>query len=115
MDWEQHLKECPEEDHTYCYEDIEPTYLIGHKLHKKSGLFEIDKEAEYSAIVNIDTNTTQVVHSRWGIYGALCSPCYPGQVDADSKGDFLAYSVPPDIIDEFSTMKNRIFLLGEKS
>ena len=29
--------------------------------------------------------------------GALCSPCYPGQVDLDTPGDYLGYDLPPDI------------------
>ena len=115
LDWEQHLRECPNEDHIDCYEDIEPTYLIGYKLNKKTNLYEIDKEAEYSAIVNTDSNTTQVVHSKWFIYGALCSPCYPGQVDCDTKGDFLAYSVPPEVVEDLlPEMTHRIFFKGEK-
>jgi len=55
-----------------------------------------DEKAEYSAIVG--ESTTQVVLSKWFIRGALCSPCYPGQVDADSSGEFLAYSFPPDVL-----------------
>ena len=70
-----------------------------------------DEKAEYSAIVR--ESTTQVVQSKWFIRGALCSPCYPGQVDADSIGEFLAYSFPPDVIGE-ETKNYKIFKEGRE-
>jgi len=65
-----------------------------------------DPDAECSAIVG--EVYTQVVRSRWVLTGSLCSPCYPGQVDADSEGDFLAYSLPPDYFEDDNPLKKRI-------
>jgi hypothetical protein len=70
-----------------------------------------DEKAEYSTIIR--EFTSQVVRSNWFIRGALCSPCYPGQVDVDSPGEFLAYSFPPDVIGE--DVKNyKIFKEGRE-
>jgi hypothetical protein len=70
-----------------------------------------DEKAEYSTIIR--EFTSQVVRSNWFIRGALCSPCYPGQVDADTSGEFLAYSLSPDVIGEES--KNyKIFKEGRE-
>lgn len=60
-----------------------------------------DPDAECSAIVG--EVYTQVVASKWVLRGALCSPCYPGQVDAD-YGDFMAYSLPPDYFEDNNPM-----------
>ncbi len=39
----------------------------------------------------------QIVYSSYTQRGALCSPCYPGQVDLDSEGEFLGYTLPPSL------------------
>lgn len=51
-----------------------------------------DKTGEFAAICREDV--IQVVYSIKTKRGALCSPCYPGQVDLDSPGDFLGYCLP---------------------
>jgi len=62
---------------------------------RKKGLYEPDPKGDYSAIVREDV--IQVVKSKTTRTGALCSPCYPGQVDLDTPGDFLGYCLPdPD-------------------
>lgn len=71
-------------------------YLIGDWLRDDNGQYEPSPNGEYSAIVNTDVNTVQIVRSGWVRYGALCSPCYPGQVDLDTDGEFLGYELPPD-------------------
>lgn len=82
------------------YESDGDTYLIGFKR-TENGLFEPDETTEFSAILRQDSGPTlQVVRSKWLIQGALCSPCYPGQVDGDNDGDFLGYAPPPDLFDE---------------
>ena len=63
--------------------------------------YEPDETAEYSAIVG--EIYTQVVKSKWLIKCALCSPSYPGQGDADSEGEFLAYSLPPELFEDHAT------------
>ena len=59
-------------------------------------LYGIDHEADYSAIVG--SMYTQVVHSTHAQRCHKCSPCYPGQGDLDTPGDYyLAYTLPPDV------------------
>jgi hypothetical protein len=115
--WEDHKKEC--EDYIRdeeCNCDIESCdHLIGYRKDEKSGLFEPDEKAEYSALVRGDSNVIQVVRSIWGIRCALCSPCYPGQGDGDNSGEFLAFAIPPDVVGNYGNqeLKKRIFLLEE--
>jgi hypothetical protein len=122
--YEEHLRECTDPecqdaDHDFC-DPHETTYLIGFLWNEADQVYDPDPEAEYSAIWN-SQGTIQVVKSDWLITGGLCSPCYPGQVDANSEsGDILAYSVPPDLIgytdsvygeqrDEAAALRDRIF------
>ena len=70
-----------------------------------------DETAEYSAIVG--EIYTQVIQSRWLLQSALCSPCYPGQGNADSVGKFLAYSLPPDMFEKEDPVVKRIFSANE--
>jgi len=115
--WEDHKLHCDKyKENEECDCDYESDrFLIGFKL-GKVGLFEPDEEAEYSAIVNFDRNTIQIIRSRWGIRCALCSPCYPGQGDGDTPGEFLAYAPPPEIIGDYGNqeVKKRIFLIEEE-
>ena len=92
------------------------TYLIGFRENKLK-LFEPDPEAEYCAIVRYDSNVVQVIGSKWRIRCALCSPCYPGQGDGDAPGEFLAFSVPPDVVgddEHYQELRKRIFKVGEE-
>jgi hypothetical protein len=91
------------EEFASCTEELEnweyspsDTWLIGGWI-KNEGQFEPDKDSEYSAIVG--EICTQVVWSKSTRRCALCSPCYPGQGDLDSEGEFLAYDVPADARD----------------
>jgi hypothetical protein len=92
--FEEHLKECSKEYHDDCYYDDCPSYIIGYKKDEK-GEFVPDLTAEFSAIVNGNENTTQVTRSKWASRVRLCSPCYPGQGDLDTSGEYLAYTLPP--------------------
>lgn len=77
--------------------EIEQDYLIG-GWRKVDGFFEPDTDTEYSAIVRAGSNVTQVIHSNWAQPCHKCSPCYPGQGDLDTSGDYyLAYTLPPDV------------------
>lgn len=94
--WLEHLSVCEENDHSNCmYGGNE--VLIGF-AETKDGIFEIDPEAEYSAIVW--SPYTQVVRSKHTKRCGLCSPCFPGQGDLDSEGEFLTYDLPPDVYGE---------------
>lgn len=99
------------------YEYEQSTAYIGMQF-TEEGNYVPDPKAEYSAIVSMGSyasmNITQVVASKWLIRGALCSPCCPGQVDADTPGEFLAYSVPPSVVgDADPELRARIFLSPE--
>jgi len=101
LHYEEHCWECDNEEHDECFYDDEPVYLIGFK-NLKLGVrkfdedgYEPDEEAEYSAIVS--PTYTQVVRSKYVSRCALCSPCFPGQGDLDTPGEFLAYTLPPEV------------------
>lgn len=73
--------------------DPSHTRIIGDWIFDtKTGLYEPDKKGEFAAIVN--ESTVQVVFSQLTEKHGLCSPCYPGQADYDSQGDFLSYILP---------------------
>jgi hypothetical protein len=97
VDFEEHCKECKREFHDDCYEAGSPTNsLIGYKKDIK-GDFVPDLDAEFSAIVNGNENTTPITRSKWVSKVMLCSPCYPGQGDLGNGGDYLAYTLPPAV------------------
>lgn len=99
LDFELHLLKCKNEYHDECYQNDEETYLIGFKKveskNENKPMFVINQEAEYSAIV--EPTYTQIVRSKWVSRTTLCSPCFPGQGDLDTEGNFLAFTLPPDI------------------
>ena len=70
--------------------------IIGDWLKDESGKYYPDESKEFAAIVN--ESTIQVVWSKHTKRGSLCSPCYPGQVDLDSEGDYLGYTLPDYLI-----------------
>lgn len=118
LTWEEHVATCvdyKENEECDCY--IESSdYLIEFEKNEKTGLFDPNPKAEYSAIVRGDSGIVQVVKSKWAVRAALCSPCYPGQGDGDTPGEYLAYSVPPDVVGECGDekLRHRIFLIGEE-
>lgn len=119
LEYVEHLaqcqdRDCIDRDHDY-WENQEPAYLIGFRYNETTEEYDPDPAAEYSAIWS--GTTIQVVKSEWYIRGGLCSPCFPGQVDATTDGDILAYSIPPDVIgytdptdyEEAEALRGRIF------
>ncbi len=91
--FEEHLRTCPLNDHSDC-EVQSDCYLIGFK-HGHDGKYDVNEITEYSAIVG---ETYCFIHaSKWVQRCALCSPCFPGQGDLDSKGEFLAFTLPPEV------------------
>lgn len=79
------------------YYDEPGRYLVGAWRKDDQGLYEPDDlttENDFAAIVDYDTMTAQVVSSKWAIRAALCSPCYPGQADVDTPGEFMGYDFP---------------------
>lgn len=87
------------EDTTPCdgWCSSEHTLLIG-GWKNVNGLWEPDEDAgEYSILVR--ETYAQVVWSKHTARKALCSPCFPGQGDADTDGDQLTYVIPKDHYD----------------
>lgn len=92
------------EDFIEC--DSSHTKLIGDWTTTDNGLdawFEIggvyympDQSKEFAAIER--ETTVQVVWSKFVERHGLCSPCYPGQADADSVGEFLCYALPAELL-----------------
>jgi hypothetical protein len=81
-----------EGEHDGCGPQEQGDVLIGSWKKGDDGLYEPDETGEYAAIVR--ETVTQVIWSKYTEGGALCSPCYPGQVDLDTPGKFLAYTLP---------------------
>lgn len=77
--------------------DSAHTKIMGDWIKDSNGKYIPDETGEFSAIIN--ESTVQVVWSKFTTTGNLCSPCYPGQVDLDSKGDYLAYTLPDYLLD----------------
>lgn len=92
-------EDCPNclEVEGYCLEWIEcqPFHerIIGDWiLDTNTHLYEPNPNGEFAAIEREDV--TQVVFSHLTERHGLCSPCYPGQCDVDSTGEFLCYVLP---------------------
>jgi hypothetical protein len=99
LEWEAHIAECPNDDHDDCWEFVgSETYLLGSWVLGDDGKYAPDPDAEgaeYAAICG--EIYTQIVWSKHTKRCALCSPCYPGQGDLDTPGEFLSYDLPPDV------------------
>lgn len=80
------------------YESFESDSLVGDWLMDDNGKYHPDPDGDFSAIVNGSMYTIQVVLSKHIAQGNLCSPCYPGQVDAGSKDDFQYYALPEELL-----------------
>ena len=96
-EFENGTHECEYGDDCNCADFLEcdssHDKIIGDwKIDTKDGKYDVDKTGEFAAIVR--ETTIQVVWSKFIAKGAPCSPCYPGQIDLDSTGEFLAYTLP---------------------
>ena len=76
------------------YESDMTTYLVGDWIKDKNDQWIPDPDGEYSAIYDNNDNYIQVVLSKTTKKCNHCSPCFPGQGDLDSDGEFLAYCLP---------------------
>lgn len=91
LDW----SEC-DSSHTRIFGD----WILDTNTHQ----YTPDKEhGEFAAIEN--ESTVQVIWSIFTKRGALCSPCYPGQIDLDSAGDFLGYTLPNYLLYQYDEDK----------
>lgn len=92
---EQENPDNPDYDWIEC--DSSHTKLLGGWiLDTNTKQYEPDKNSEFSAIEN--ESTVQVVWSKYTARGNPCSPCYPSQVEFSNDGDFLAYTLPPELL-----------------
>lgn len=77
--------------------DSSHTRIFGDWIYDtQTGQYTPDKNGEFSAIEN--ESTVQIVWSKYTKRGNVCSPCYPGQIDLDSDGEFLAYTLPDNLL-----------------
>lgn len=74
------------------------TYLIGDWTKNDDDEYAPvqDGAKGFSAIVG--ETYTQVVWSKTTERCALCSPCFPGQADIGTPGDYDAYTLPSDLM-----------------
>ena len=72
--------------------DSSHTRIFGDWLQDDKGKYYADPNGEFAAIER--EIYTQVVFSKTTKRCNLCSPCYPGQGDLNSKGKFLTYCLP---------------------
>ena len=77
-----------------CYESDMTTYLLGNWIKDSNDKYIPDPDGEYSAIYDNNDNVYQVVYSKFTTRCNHCSPCFPGQGDLDSHGEFLTYCFP---------------------
>jgi hypothetical protein len=99
LDYEGFLMGDPSEEDIENYYSEDNTVLIGSWLKDNKGKYYPDPDGEYAAICC--TIYTQVVFSKFTKRVGLCSSCYPGQGDLDSEGEFLAYTLPADLIGDW--------------
>jgi hypothetical protein len=75
--------------------------LIGF-IRDKDNLWDVDPDADFSALVR--ESVIQVVKSNWVKEGLMCSPCYPNQVDLDSKCEhafgWMGYCLDPELVND---------------
>lgn len=110
---------CPSCDNSICYTcvkeidwdmvDGETTeWLLGSWV-EENGEWTVDKAGgDFAALYDSNINVIQVVWSTAIRYGRMCSPCYPGQVDArvddPKKPNDVCwqpyYALPDDLLTE---------------
>lgn len=102
---EEYIEENPENltqnelDNLDWWDSSQDTMLIGDWIKDKNDQYDYDPNGEYAAIVN--ETTVQVIYSKHVRKNvALCSPCYPGQADSASTGDFMMYDLPAEFYEE---------------
>lgn len=102
-EFEDGTHECEYGEGCHCADFLEcdPSHLklFGDwTLDTKTHQYEANHQEEFASILREDV--VQVVWSRHIATGAPCSPCYPGQIDLDSPGEFKAYTLPSYLLQE---------------
>jgi hypothetical protein len=91
-------EETPEDEWEFIECSSDHTRFLGDWLKDDEGKYYPDPAGEFAAIEG--EIYTQVVFSKVTKRVALCSPCYPGQGDLDSEGEFLAYTLPAELLND---------------
>lgn len=96
--------------------------LYGDWLKDNEGKYYPDPSGEYAFIYDSNHNTIQVVFSKYCMFVARCSPCYPNQGDLDSipnhnsMGDpVYAYCLPVSMMDNQWIENKQIFKIQEET
>jgi len=96
LDFEEYARNNPRADLDEYFNDA-PTYIIGFNYNDDTGFYDIDNDAEFSAIIG--EIYTQIVHSKYVTKCGMCSPCYPMQGDLHSVGDNITYCLPVNMFE----------------
>ena len=89
------------EENLAYYEDDQPVYLIGGWYKSINDNYLYYPRTQYAAIVSFDRGVVQVVQSKYIKTGcALCSPCYPNQIDLESIGKYSGFNLPSEFYNE---------------
>lgn len=80
--------------------DVSGPHLIG-DWKKIDGVWEPDEKGSTGYSVLVRETVSQVLWSKTTTRANHCSPCYPGQADIGSDGDFLAFILPADCFDSY--------------
>ena len=104
-EWREEYPDADEDD----YEPDGEVLLIGWKK-EIDGNYEPDNSKNLVAIIDHRSHyTSQIIKSDYLMKGAMCSPCYPNQIDLDSEGDEIGYCFPPDWFEDDNPIVKSIF------
>jgi hypothetical protein len=81
--------------------DVSGPHLIGDWKKDDDGIWEPDKKGSQGFSALVRETVTQVLWSETTTKANHCSPCYPGQADIGSDGEFLAFTLPAESFDAY--------------
>ena len=112
--YQEHIAGCKKDEHDLC-DTPEDTHewLGGFTLVGEGGKLLWARNLETNIAFDVSEIYSRVFASQWVIKSCLCSPCYPGQGDVDSNGEYLAYSFPPNTFEAENPLLKRIVHLSE--
>lgn len=93
LDFEVFIDTNPGVDPEEYYNDS-PTMLAGF-IKDENKCWIPDPDAEYSAIIS--EVYAQILASKYVSRTTLCSPCFPGQGDLSTEGEYLTFTFPPEL------------------
>lgn len=81
-------------------------YLIGDWNKCSDGTYAPSKHGPKGFSAMVGEIYTQVIWSKTTERCALCSPCFPGQADIGTPGDYDAYTLPADLMGDQTDNEN---------